>query len=588
MSASSEQPSSDLRYEADEKPPHLLTLGLGMQLLLLNVGSIVLTPVIIVRAAGTGEAYLHWAVFAALCVCGVSTFVQAVKFWRIGAGYFLLMGTSGAFIAVSETALVEGGPGLLATLVVMSSLFQFALSSHLSLLRRVITPVVAGTVIMLIAVSVMPIVFAMLTEVPEDTPSVAAPTCAAATLVATVGLALLARGSLRLWAATFGVVVGCITASFFGLYDTARVAEASWIGLPSASWPGLDLTFGAEFWTLLPVFVLVTIVGAVETIGDSIGIQQISWRKRRATDFRAVQGAVAADGFGNLLSGLLGTISNTTYSSSVAVTELTGVASRTVGVCVGVLFAIAAFFPKMTEVILAVPSPVVAAYVGLLLAQLFTLGMRMIVQDGIDFRKGIIVGLAFWLGVGFQNDQVYSDLLGGTLGPILGNGMTAGGLAAILMTVFLNVTQPRRRTIRARLAIGSLPKILEFLRNCAEERRWTAASSQRLGAAGEEAILSLLDDTEGDGEDPERADRDLNVAARVSSRSAEVEIVASTGGANLEDRIALLGQSAERTATQNVSLRLLRHYASAVRHQQYHDIDVVTVQVNGDTKAKRR
>ena len=79
----------------------------------------------------------------------------------------------------------------------------------------------------------------------------------------------------------------------------------------------------------------VTIVGAVETIGDGIAIQQVSWRKGRAVDFRAVQGAVAADGIGNLLSGLLATVPNTTYSSSVAVVELTWVASRRLGVDIG-------------------------------------------------------------------------------------------------------------------------------------------------------------------------------------------------------------------------------------------------------------
>ena len=89
----------------------------------------------------------------------------------------LLMGTSGAFLAVSVGALAMGGPALLATLVVISALFQFTFSARLSLFRRVLTPTVAGTVIMLIAVTVMPIIFGMLTEVPEDAPPLGAPIC---------------------------------------------------------------------------------------------------------------------------------------------------------------------------------------------------------------------------------------------------------------------------------------------------------------------------------------------------------------------------------------------------------------------------
>ncbi len=110
MNRSSPYHQRDIRYEPDERPPHLLSLGLGLQIVLLNIGGIVLMPAIIIRAAGIGDTYLAWAVFAALGVCGVSTVLQAVRVGRIGAGYILLMGTAGAFTAVSVTALAEGGP----------------------------------------------------------------------------------------------------------------------------------------------------------------------------------------------------------------------------------------------------------------------------------------------------------------------------------------------------------------------------------------------------------------------------------------------------------------------------------------------
>ncbi len=585
MSAHPSPPQRDVRSEPDERPPRLLSMGLGLQYVLLSIAGIVLTPAIVIRAAGTGETYLAWAVFAGLCVCGVSTILQAVRVGRIGAGYILLMGTSGAFIAVSVAALAEGGPSLLATLVFASSLFQFAISSRLSLLRRLITPLIARTVIMLIAVTIMPIVFDMLAGVPDSAPAAAGPASAAVTLVGTVALALLAKGSWRLWAPMLGVVAGCIAASFYGIYDTGGIADAPWIGLPVAGWPGFDLEFGASFWALLPAFVLVTVMGAVETIGDSITIQQVSWRKRRATDFRAVQGAVAADGMGNLLSGLSGTLPNTTYSPSVAVTELTGVAARSVGICIGILFAAAAFFPKLTAVILAVPDPVVAAYVTVLLAMLFTLGMRIVVQDGVDYGKSAIVGLSFWLGVGFQNQQIYADHLGEALGSILGNGMTTGGLAAILMMLLTNLAKPRRKRIEAKLDAQSLPKILKFLRAFATEKRWSVASTERLCAAGEEAILSLVSERDDAGEEDQTH---LLVIARGSGSSAELEFVASPGERNLEDRLALLGQWAEQSAAREVSLRLRRHYAASVRHQQYHDIDIVTVRVDSLPETARR
>ena len=107
MASSDPRAPRAIRYQPDESPPVALSLGLGAQYALLCISGIVLTPAVVIRSAGTGEEYLLWAVFAGLCVCGVSTFIQAVKVGRIGAGYILLMGTSGAFIAVSVSALVE-------------------------------------------------------------------------------------------------------------------------------------------------------------------------------------------------------------------------------------------------------------------------------------------------------------------------------------------------------------------------------------------------------------------------------------------------------------------------------------------------
>ena len=154
----------------------------------------------------------------------------------------------------------------------------------------------------------MPIVFDMLTQVPKGAPPLSAPVSALATVLIITGIALKATGPLRLWAPVIGVVAGSVVAGAFGLYDMQSVAQAGWVGIPNTAWPGFDLGFGPVFWALLPAFVFVTLVGAIETIGDGVAIQRVSWRRPRAVDFRAVQGAVAADGTGNLLSGLAGTV----------------------------------------------------------------------------------------------------------------------------------------------------------------------------------------------------------------------------------------------------------------------------------------
>ncbi len=572
------QANENIRYEPEERPPHSVAAGVGFQAAVVVLAPVVLSAVIIGRAAAQPQSYLTWVAFAALMISGVSTVLQAIRVGRIGAGHVLIMGTSGAFIAVCITALVKGGPPLMASLIVVSALFQFALAARLSLLRRIVTPVVSGTVIMLIAVTVMPIIFGLLTEVPEGTPPGAAPAAAGATLAALVVLVLRAPVAWRLWAPLIGIAVGCAVAAPFGLFDIKPVIQAPWIGFPDSAWPGLDLTLSAEFWALLPAFVVVTLVGAIETIGDGIAIQRVSRRRPRATDFRLVQGALNADGMGNLLSGLAGTPPNTTYSTSISLAELTGVAARRVGVYIGILFMLLALSPKVTALLIAIPNPVAAAYVTLLIGLLFVQGMKLVVDSGLDHRKAAVVGLSFWIGVGFQNQVIFADLLGRAWGNLLGNGMTAGGLAAILLTAFMELTAGRQRRLEVELADASLPEIDAFLRSFAAKIGWNQAATERLRAAGEETLAILV---QQNGGEKEVKGRRLILNARLTQGMAELEFLAASTGENVEDRLAYLSEQPELVDEREISFRLLRHYASSVRHQKYNDMDIIAVQIEG-------
>ncbi len=584
MTTGSSDRHGGVRYEPNERPPIGLTAGLGLQLAVLCIAGIAITPVIVVRAAGGAESYLTWAVFAAVLVSGISTVLQAVRVGRIGAGYVLAMGTSGAFIAICVAAIAEGGPAMLATLVVISSLFQFLLAWRLSLLRRILTPTVSGTVIMLIPVTVMPIVFDMLSQVPAGTSELGAPLAALATVLVICGISLKGQGALRLWAPVMGIVAGCGVAGYFGFYEVGGIAAAAWVGVPAGGWPGFDIDFGPVFWSLLPAFVFVTLVGAIETVGDGIAIQRVSWRKPRSVDFRAIQGAVSADGVGNLLSGLMGTVPNTTYSTSVSVTALTGVGARSVGVALGITFVLVAFVPKALAAVLAIPAPVGAAYITVLLGMLFVVGMRIVVQDGVDYRKGLIAGVSFWVGVGFQSGMIFPDHVAGIASGLLDNGITAGGLVAILLTLFVELAAPRRRRIRVPFEVASLPKISTFLRSFAARSRWDEAMAYRIDAAAEEAMLTLLrHEEEEEAAGTPHLERRLLLTAHKEGGAAVLEFIAAPDEKNLEDRLMLVGKADEDAPEREVSLRLLRHLASSVHHQQYHDTDIVTIRVDAGT-----
>ena len=572
--------NDNVRYEPNETPPPAIAIGAGFQAAMLIVAPVVLTVAIVARIADQPDSYVAWGAFAALLVSGITTTLQAVRVGRIGSGHILIMGTSGAFIAVCVAALVEGGPATMASLVVISSLFQFMLAARLSLLRRIFTPVVSGTVIMLIAATVMPILFDTLQDVPEDASDAAAPVVGLATLATVAILVLRAPPTLRLWSPVIGIVVGCAVAVPYGLFDVQTIVDAPWVGAPVGSWPGLDLTPGVEFWALLPAFIVVTLVGAIETIGDGVAIQRVSQRRPRATDFRVVQGALNADGVGNLLSGLGGTLPNTTYSTSISLAEVTGIGARRVGVVIGAVFVVVAFLPKFTAMLIAIPSPVAAAYLVLLVGMLFVQGMKIVIQDGVDHRKAVVVGLSFWIGTAFQNGWVFPDLLGdGFLSVLLGNGMTSGAIVAIILVTILELTGPRRRRLRVALDTDALPSLNDFLRNFASRARWNEPSTERLLLVAEETIMSLL--SAGEDDPDEDRPRRLVVTARHAMGGAELEFVSAGEGENLEDRLSYLGEPPDISDGREISFRLLRHYASSVRHQKYHGVDIVTVSVNG-------
>ncbi|MCY4508952.1 MAG: hypothetical protein OXG35_18650, partial [Acidobacteria bacterium] len=317
-----------VRYEPDENPPAALALGCGLQLVVLGLASIVLIPTIVIRAAGGTDAYLSWAVVCAVAVSGVCTALQAVRLGRVGAGYVLTMGPAGAFIGVAVSALSEGGPALLATLVVASSLVPVVISLRLALFRRLLTPTIVGTVNMLVPATVLPVIFGRLTEGPPGAGALSAPITAVATFVVISAVSLKGGATLRLWAPLVGVVAGSAVAGLLGLYDPDRVVGAPWVGLPPGAWPGVELDPGPAFAALLPAFVFVAVIGAIQTTTGAVPIQRVSWRRPRAVDYRAVEGAVAADGIGKLLSGVAGIMPTQTVGFSVPTVELTGVAAR--------------------------------------------------------------------------------------------------------------------------------------------------------------------------------------------------------------------------------------------------------------------
>ncbi len=557
----------------------MTTLLVGFQGAALLLAPTVLNVAVAIRSSGLDDTYLTWSVFAALLISAAITALQAFQIWRFGAGHIVLTCPAALFIGIMVATISAAGPSTFMTLLVVCCVVQVALAWWLPTLRRIFTPVVTGTVTMLIAVSVLPIAFDSVQDLPDGATPVSGPAIAGTTLLVSVLVTLGARGRWRLVGPFISIIAGCAVAVAFGVIDADRIASAGWFGIPELPDLSFDLTPGREFWALLPSFAILTLVIGIKTISDGVAIQQGSRRRLRAIDFRKIQGMVSVNGIGMLFAGISGTLPPMSYSSfSLSLINLTGVAARRVGIGVATVTLALALFSKLAAVLLTIPGPVLGAYLMFAMGMLFVSGWQTILREGLDPRRVLVVALASALGLGLHNHSIVGDLFGDELGVLLGNGVTIGAVVAIGMTLLLEAISTRRSRLEVTLDMDSFPAIDEFLARLATRLEWNEASSLRLRAAGEETLASLQA-REDDADGPEH--QRLIINARPQGTTVELEFVATTRQENVEDLLAYLTDEASMPTADDLSLRLLRYHSSAVRHQKFHGVDIVTVQVEG-------
>ena len=353
-------------------------------------------------------------------------------------------------------------------------------------------------------------------------------------------------------------------------------------GSPVAGWQGPGYDFGGAFWTLAPAFLFISALSVVQTNSLSFVAQRVSRPGNRAVDFRSVQGGVIGNTVGNMLAGLAGSMPIMSTPRGSMFVQQTGCASRDVGILIGLMILVLAFFPKAWALLLVIPVPVMAAYLVVVLAPMFVEGMRAIIQAEPDYPKSLIVGTSLAIGLAFQHQLI--DLpIGALWESTLQKAITSGGISVILLTLAMEAMGPRRRSIRVPLSVDELPLINRFLEQFSIRNGWNDRTTTRLQAVGEETLLLLLD-----REDSSRPRR-LRISAASSGRGAELEfITAPSDAVNLQDRFALLGDPPPEVegilSAGDTPMRVLRHLATSVSHRQYQETDVITVQVGVENR----
>lgn len=557
-------------YEADDRCSLLLTLGMGAQFALILIAPTAITISLLADGAGLGPQQSAWMMFAAVVLSGVGTAMQSLRWGYLGGAHIQLMPVLPSILAAALLAMEAASAATLASLIVVSSLVPLIMAAWLPRLRSVITPMVSGAVLMLLAVSVL---LAMVARLGRDAETAGTEiTVAVVTLGVAAVLGLRARGPVRLFSPLITILTGCVVAVSLGLYDTSTVSSAAWFGVPSPHMPGLDVTPGADFWSLLPMFLIISVATSINALSGNVLIQRVSRNEQRATDFRLVQGSLNSMAAANMLGGLSGTLPLAGAGAlSVAVIKSTGVAARRTGYGAGAVIVAVALVPKAMALLLSVPNAVAAAFVIFVMGTLFVEGMRTAVPDIGQPHTATVLSVSLGLGVALAGTDRVAETVGGALGTMLNDGVTIGTLTAIALTTLLGASLRRRPRLEVAFGMESLGKIHAFLDEVATANGWDEAARLRLRLVGEEVLTSLSES---------RSDaRKLALSARSSAAGIELEFMASSASDNLEDRLSDLSSDLGSSVDGSVSLHLLRHFATSVRHRKYRTTDVVNVEV---------
>lgn len=420
-------------YSIDGIPSLGTAIPLGMQHVLAMFAGNVTPLIIIANALGLPVEERTFLIQAAMFVAGITTLIQLYPIGPIGARLPIVQGTSFGFLPTCLAISAKYGlAGVLGASFIGGFLEMF-LGVFLKPLRKYFPPVVTGTVLLSIGLSLLP------TGIRYFAGGAGTPDFGSFSnlLLGTIVLATIlffkqfTKGITSMSSILIGLLVGYIVAIPMGKVDFAAVGAAGWIAFPT------PLKYGMTFqMDAIIAMLLMYIVTAVETVGDISGIT-IGGANREATD-KELAGGVMADGLGSSIAAIFNVLPNTSFSQNVGIVALTGIMSRFV-VAVGAVFLIAAgLFPKVGAVVAIMPQSVLGGAAIVMFAMIAISGINLITKDSLKGKNSIIVAVAMGLGFGLGSVPEALVNLPETLKLIFGgSGIVVTGLIAIFLNVIL-------------------------------------------------------------------------------------------------------------------------------------------------------
>jgi len=440
---------SELLYGLNDRPPVGESLFVALQHVLASFVGIITPPLIISGALGLDPVNTSYLVSMSLFASGICTFIQCRRIGPIGSGLLSLQGTSFAFLGPiigAGTAAIQGGStpeqalALVFGVCFFGSSVEIILSRFLHLLSKIITPVVSGTVVMIIGLGLIRtgmISFAggAAAQRAADGSFGSWQNLGLGGLVMAIVIALTISGNrfLRMGAIAIGLIIGYIIAAAMGLVNFSALGSLPVFSLP------IPFRYGMRFdlTTFLP-FVLLYVLTAIETVGDLTATSAVSGEPVKGPVYvRRIKGGVLGDGVNSAIAALLNTFPNTTFSQNNGVIQMTGVGSRYVGFFVAGIFAILGLLPIVGGVFQAIPQPVLGGATLIMFGSIAVAGLNIVSSANLDRRSMIIVAVSLALGLGVLYAPEIFDGKPPLFRNLFGSSISTGGLAAILLSWLL-------------------------------------------------------------------------------------------------------------------------------------------------------
>jgi uric acid transporter len=429
--------------------PKLFTLGI--QHVLVMYAGAVAVPLIIGRALKLQPEEVAFLISADLFACGLATLVQSVGFPGVGIRLPVMMGVT--FASVGPMLSMASAPdvGLLGIYgsVIAAGAFAVIVAPFMSRLLPLFPPVVTGTIILVIGVSLMrvginwagggvPTLTRVVDGVPGAFPNPAygqlqGLAIALFVLIVILGLIRWGSGFVANVAVLLGIIAGAVVASLVGVMHFEKVMAAPWVDVVA------PLHFGIPAFSLIPVVTMciVMVVVMIESLGMFLALGEMTGAK---IDEQALTRGLRADGIGTMLGGLFNTFPYTSFSQNVGLVGVTGVRSRWVTAAGGVILLALGLVPKMAALVEAVPLVVLGGAGLVMFGMVAATGARILTN--VDFRTNrfnlFIVAISVGFGMIPLMAPNFFASLPDQLRPLLDSGILLCAVVSVLLNQFFN------------------------------------------------------------------------------------------------------------------------------------------------------